>query len=309
MQCPPQSLTSTADGGRARCWRLLRLTVIGVAVALMLGGCVVRVVYNQLDWLALWYVEDYFKLDSAQEAQAEQLISRTLTWHRQTQLPRYASLARTVLADLQLPATPGVLAERYAEVEALWDVLLRRVVPDVASLLRSLSDAQAEELFANLADENRELAEDYSGIGRDERRAKQDKAIIRAFRRFTGRLSPGQEVLVHTHAARFHDLSADWLARRESWQEEFHLLMVGRTSDPLFADRVIDLMLNPDQFDSPDYRQRVFENQQSAFRLVAAILDSLSPQQLERLRDNLTTYASDFDALGSKPGQKPGVTP
>ena len=66
----------------------------------MLSGCVVRVVYNQLDWLALWYVEDYFDLDPAQEEQAKEMIGRTISWHRETQLPRYASLMRTVLGGI-----------------------------------------------------------------------------------------------------------------------------------------------------------------------------------------------------------------
>ena len=72
----------------------------------------------------------------------------------------------------------------------LWDELLRQVAPDFAGLLQSLSDEQVEDLFENLAEENQELEEDYSGISREERRAKQDKAIIKAFRRFTGTPEP-----------------------------------------------------------------------------------------------------------------------
>ena len=117
----------------------------------------VRVVYNQLDWLALWYVEDYFDLDPAQETQAKQMIGRTISWHRETQLPRYASLTRTLLLGITPPADPIFLAERYAEIVTLWDDLLRQVAPDFSVLLQSLTDEQVIDLFENLADENREL--------------------------------------------------------------------------------------------------------------------------------------------------------
>jgi hypothetical protein len=297
MQVPPQSVTPPAGPGRAGRLGRFRLVVTGIVAAVMLSGCVVRVVYNQLDWLALLYVEDYFDLDRTQEEQARQMIGRTISWHRETQLPRYATLMRTILGGITPPVEPAFLADRYAEVVELWDDLLRRIAPDFAALLQSLSDEQVSDLFANLADENRELEKDYSGMSREERRAKQDKAVIKAFKRFTGRLSPEQEELVRTRTARFHDLSADWLRRRAAWQMEFRVLMAGRTADPLFAERITDLLLDPNQFDSPGYRKLVLENQQSSFGLVAAVLNTLSPKQSGHLRKNLTTYAEDFDAL------------
>lgn len=297
MKVPLQVVSSPAGGWRVARWSWFRLAATGLLAGLFLTGCVVRVAYNQLDWLALWYVEDYFDLDAAQEEQARQMISRTLDWHRETQLPHYANLMRTMLVGLDPPVEPAFLGERYSEVVGLWDELLRQIAPDIAALLKSLTDEQVESLFENLAEENEELARDYSGESRDERRAKQDKAIIKAFKRFTGKLSPEQEILVRTRTSRLHDLSADWLKRREAWQREFRVVMAGRKSDPAFAARIADLMLNPNQFDSAGYRQLVIENQQASFGLVAAVLTSLSPRQSDHLRNHLETYAGDFDAL------------
>lgn len=275
----------------------LRLAVTGLLAATLLGGCVIRVVYNQLDWLALWYVQDYFDMDDAQEAQAKAVIARTLTWHRATQLPRYSTLTRNLLEGIGAPPDPLFIADRYAEIVELWDTLLQRICPEVAALLQTLSDEQVEELFANLAEENEELAEDYSGSTAEERRKKQDKAIIRTFRRFTGRLNDTQDALIHRSGAGLHDLSADWLRRRAAWQQQLRILLVGRKSDPRFAERLTNLMLNPNQFDPPGYRQLVVENQQRSFQLVTEVLGSLSVAQSEHLRKNLTTYAGDFDAL------------
>jgi hypothetical protein len=282
---------------RMRVFTWLRLAVTGLLAATLLGGCVIRVVYNQLDWLALWYVEDYFDLDAAQEAQAKAIIARTLAWHRATELPKYATLSKKVLAGIGTPPDPRFLADRYAEIVELWDELLVRVSPEVAALLQTLSDEQVEELFARLAEKNEELAEDYSGGTAEERRKKQDKAISRAFRRFTGRLNDTQEALIHRSGAGLHDLSADWLSRRAAWQQQLRILLVGRKSDPLFAERLTDLVLNPNQFDTPGYRQLVVENQQRSFTLVSEVLATLSAAQAAHLEKSLTTYARDFDAL------------
>lgn len=275
----------------------VRLTLTVVLLALLLGGCVVRVVYNQLDWLTLWYVDDYFELDAAQKAQASKLIVRTLAWHRSTQLSQYVALSRTVRDKVGEPVSAVFIAEQYEEVVGLWDRLLQQVAADAGALLQSLSDRQVEDLFARLADKNLEFEEEYSGVTAAERRAKQDKAIIRMFRRFTGRLSIDQERLIRSRTAHLHDLSAEWLHRRAAWQAQFRVLLAGRNSDPQFVTRLADLMLDPNQFDSPGYRRLVLDNQQRAFELVAEVLGTLSAAQTAVLRKRLTGHMQDFDAL------------
>jgi len=264
---------------------------------MLLSGCVVRVVYNQLDWLTLWYVDDYFDLDATQKDQARELIARTLAWHRSTQLPHYLALSQTVHDRVGASVSAAFVTDQYQEIVGLWDLLLREVATDAAVLLQSLSDRQVEELFERLAKENRELKKEYSGVSPAERRAKQDKAILKMFRRFTGRLSAEQEFMIRGHTAQLHDLSAEWLHRRAAWQSELRTLLAGRKSDPQFATRLADLLLDPNQFDSPGYRDLVQDNQQRAFEMVAEVLSTLSAEQVKVLRKRLAGYMEDFDAL------------
>jgi hypothetical protein len=284
---------------------------MGALIVVLLSGCVVRVVYNQLDWLTLWYVDDYFELDAPQKARARELIADTLVWHRSTQLPQYIGLSRTIHARIGTPVSPEFIAGWYEEVVALWDQLLRRVAADSGGLLQLLSDEQVEVLFERLAKDNRDFEEEYSDVTGAKRRAKQDKAIIRMFRRFTGRLSADQERLIRSRTAQLHDLSAEWLHRRAAWQAEFRVLLAGRKSDPEFAARLANLMLEPNQFDSPDYRELVVNNQERVFSLVAEVLNTLSPGQIDALRKRLNGYVQDFDALvrESEGPQSTGVSP
>jgi len=277
--------------------RPLRLIVVSLIAVVLLSGCVVRVVYNQLDWLALWYAEDYLDLDAAQEAHARESIGRALAWHRRVELPKYAAWFRRLASNAGGAVSREFVAARYDEIVVLWDELVRHVSPDMALLLQSQSDSQVEELFAKLSDKNEELVADYSGVTREERRIKQDKSILRAFRRVTGRLEPEQEALVRQRTAAMHDLSADWLQRRADWQRAFRVLMAARHTNPEFAERMADLLLDPNQFDSPGYRELVVDNQRQAFGMVAAVVSSLSPAQAQRLRDHFETWATDFEAL------------
>ncbi len=274
-------------------------------LAVLLSGCVVRVAYNQLDWLTLWYIDDYFDLDATQKTQARELIARTLVWHRSTQLPHYVALSRSVHDRVGAPVSAAFIADQYVEVVGLWDQLLRQVAADAGPLLQSLSDEQVEELFERLAEENLEFEEEYSGITAVERRSKQDKAIIRMFRRFTGRLSAEQEGLIRSRTAQLHDLSAEWLHRRAAWQAQFRALLAGRKSDPQFVTRLADLMLDPNQFDSPGYRGLVEDNQRQVFSFVAEVLSTLSPAQTDELRKRFASFMQDFDALIREGGANP----
>ena len=213
-------------------------------------------------------------------------------------------MSLAVVKGTEAPVGAAFIAERYAEIVELWDALLRQVSPGMAALLQTLSDEQVEDLFRRLAEENEELEEDYSGISLEERRAKQGKAISRAFRRFTGPLNPAQEALIVSGTENSHDVSGDWLRRRTAWQREFRLLMEGRKSASGFADRFTDLVLNPNQFDSPGYRELVKDNQQQSFELVAEVLGTLSPRQTKHLRKTFKTYANDFEGL-IRSGQSP----
>lgn len=278
-------------------WRGFRLVLITLAMALVLSGCLLRVAYQQLDWLVFWYVDDYFDLNKAQETQVKAAISRTLVWHRINQLPRYADLSRRMERAPQEAINGKFFAARYGEIIVLWDEFLRQVSPDMVALLKTLSDEQVNDVLGELAKENRKLAKDYGGSTAEERRGKQDKVIIKAFPRFTGRLTEEQEGIIRRNTAQFHDLAGDWLERRLAWQEAVGALLADRQRDPQFGERFTFILLNPNQFDSPRYRELVLENQQRAFQLVAEVVASLSPKQAAHLQETFLTYTADLEFL------------
>ncbi len=277
--------------------RRLRLILLLFVAAGLLGGCVLRIVYEQLDWLTIWYIESYVSLDSRQKQQARTMVRRNLAWHRANELPEYAVLTRDLLAQTGQSFTTEDVAARYDAVVQLCDRFLVQVVPDAGTLFESLSDRQVEALFEKLARENAELAKEYSGKTPAVRRARQAKAIIRAFRQFTGPLTREQQALVRARTLEFDDSSPEWLARRAAWQAEFREVLAERDSAGTFLTEFSNLVLNPNQFDSPTYRRQVTENQQRAFSLVAEVLNSLNARQQAHLRSRLETYLADINAL------------
>ncbi len=282
--------------------RWKRIAIVLLA-SLVLSGCVTRMAYGQLDWLTRWYVNSYFDLNDSQDRLAREIIGRNLAWHRATQLPQYAAHVRELRAGLGGgPVTAEFIAQQYATTLVIWDESLRHTSPDVALLLQSLSDTQVSEFFDELAERNAELVEEYSGRAPEARRRKQDRSIIRAFRWFTGPLASDQESVVRTYTAGMHDLAEQWLERRAAWQSALRELLLTRSA-PDFEARLAQLLLDPNQFDSAEYRQLVAANRQIAFAMVAEVLSSLSPKQRKHLDDRLARLVADFEELARAPAR------
>ena len=118
-----------------------------------------------------------------------------------------------------------------------------------------------------------------------------------------GSLSRDQEAVVKSYTADMHDLTEQWLARRVAWQSAFRALLENRWGNAGFEAQLTALLLDPNQFDSPEYRQLVAVNREIAFAMVADVLSSSSAKQRKHLDDRLSGLATDFDELARTPAR------
>lgn len=285
-------------GTARRSWPL----VLALA-ALLLGGCATRVVYNQLDWVTVWYLERYVDLDRPQEDMLRQVVLEVIAWHRATQLPEYAAIARELRAEAAGTITPAMLTARYEQIDGLFDQFRTYIVPGSARVFRTLTAPQIREIAENLEDENDELAEEYSGDTPDDRRRQQEKVINKNLKRMIGGLTPAQEAAVHAGVSRLHDAAPQWLQRRRAWQAAFLALLQNDRRSPDFESRLLQLVLDPNRFDEPGYREQVNENRQVIIGLVAEVLATLTPAQRTHLEDRLDEFAEDFTILSQQGAQ------
>jgi hypothetical protein len=287
MSAAPAPLPANRHGaaGRSRS----RAPWAAGALLLLLAGCT-RLLLAQLDWVAVWYVDGYFDLTPRQEAIVRDSVRRNVGTFRSRDLPDFLRVLAGLRADLERPVTPAMVDRRIGELESLGQRAASLFVPDSVVLLRTLSPPQVEELFATLADNTAELADDYSGSTPAERRARQQKQVGKFVRRMTGSLSAEQDALVRRHVDRLHDLAPQWIDRRQAWQRAFRASLAGERRYPEFDQQVAGLILAPDQFDSPGYRARVAENRAVLCALVAELFATLTPAQRAHVADEIRAY-------------------
>lgn len=280
--------------GAACLFKLLTLCV----AAIVLSGCsMTRIAYNQLDWLTVWALDDYFDLSKEQEAELRAMVDRNLEWHRYTQLPRYAEFLREFDVETQGPVTPDMLRARYDQMLVFWDDFMLQIIPDTQTFLMGLTPEQIDTMFEEAEESNEELYDDYSGDTAEKRRQRRDKASIRGIQMLTGKLNKDQKEFIKASTANMVDASEDWIDNRRVWQEKFRALLEQRPPPEEYRAQLTELFLTPRDLHDPDYRSRVETNLQLFFEMMSDLFAQLEDRQKERMSRRLNWLASDFDML------------
>ena len=269
-----------------------------ILLCIVVTGCsATRLMYNQLDWVIVWYLNGFFSLNEEQEEQLRESVIRNLEWHRSTQLPKYAAFCRELDQEMGGTLTPEILERRYEKMIVLWDEFILQALPDFSAFFLSLDQAQIEEFIDNLEENNEELWEEFAGKSAEERIERRQKQAIKGIKRAVGRLNGDQKELIRAYTANMHDNSVEWMEGRQAWQADFRSLILNRPPEPAFSEGMKKLMLDPNRKDDSDYRRKVDENRQTVFAMFTALSEQFTDKQRNRLSARLNNYAEDFEIL------------
>ena len=112
------------------------------ALALLLSGCSVKFIYNQLDWVIPWYLDDYVTFNPAQELLLDQRLDQLLAWHRTDQLPQYANFLEQLAADSQNGLDQLKINTAYQQVQLFANQLIDAASPALVELLSEIDEQQ-----------------------------------------------------------------------------------------------------------------------------------------------------------------------
>lgn len=113
--------------------------------------------YNNFDYVVLWKVADYIKLDQAQKRQVTKATDQFIEWHRQNELPKYYQLVMALHDDLSQQTLTLTKTQAYqTEIKVLRDNLITYLQPVLPPLLASLSDQQLQDFLENMKEKSQE---------------------------------------------------------------------------------------------------------------------------------------------------------
>jgi hypothetical protein len=276
---------------------MVHLRPILLILLIFLAGCTVRLTYPLLEWTSYWSLGDYMEISDEQKPLAKAMLADLFEWHRYQELPEYAKQLDQLAQDLQQAITPDDVARHSEDMIAAWDRIVTRITPGAAELLGDFSADQVSEMGKRLEAQADEEREEYLAASDSERRQEHAKGMEKALRRFTGRLNNEQQDRIEEWSYEMLDLTDYYLAQSTLWRALFIQAMASRHQTELFRQQ-LDILLAVDGGLWPqDYRQAIEQNQQTSYRMISDLLNSLTDKQRARAQQKFKDYADDFRAL------------
>jgi len=271
----------------ARVWVVIALFVVSACSS-------TTYVYNRLDFLLPWYMDDYVDLDAEQEAYLDELLVPFLAWHRAHELPVYLTALNRIEDSLNQPLTAEIVGTIVTEFELAWLRLQGEGLERLLDLGASLSDEQIAAFLEALWEQQREFEEEY--LERDEEEFFEDNAdnTRDTFQDYLGKLSDDQKQWVRDGSRRLLRSDQVWLKERAQWLTELGILL---TREPGWQERVRVAVSAKNNTMTPEY-QRIYEhNMDAIYQLAAQVLNARSERQSRHLRGKLADVREDLETL------------
>lgn len=270
-----------------------------IVLTLLLTGCSVKFVYNQLDWVTPWYVDDYVTFNPAQELLLDQRLDQLLAWHRTDQLPEYAGFLEQLAVDSEDGLDELEIDATHQQVQFFANQLIDATMPSMVLLLSDINEQQYVELFEKFEQKNEGYRKKYIKLSDRKQRQKRANEIRKFVQRFTGLLDTPQIALIGQWSTAYQLMGKEFLQSRLLWQQQLKAILQQRLQVPARQQALTDLLSNHRFGHSTTFEQKAKVNQQLLQQLFFALDRSLSQQQRRQMIKGLNSYALDFRQLSS----------
>ena len=281
--------------------RLTRPVLLGCSLLVLAGCSQMALVYNRIDWLAPFYINDYVSLDRGQTRLLKQELLELRDWHCGTQLSSYVQWTQALESDLQSQSlTPQWVATRYHDVREALRQLVAAASPGTAALVLTLSPDQEQEFFERLERENDEFAATFVDAPSTQAQHAYAKRMRKQLSEWIGGLTEEQERRVQAWSEQVTPGAADRLRARRAWQDELRRLLK-RRDQPGFESELRKLIAYPDRFKPDQYRKTRDAYRGAMIALLGDVAVSLTPRQRDRLLTRAASWRRDFERLACAP--------
>lgn len=267
-------------------------------VTFLVAGCSTRFVYNQLDWLAPWYLEDYVTIENYQQDAFSDSLDSVLDWHRATQLTRYADFLAQLSVETQSAVSEERVAEHFVQLDDFIETLFNQFGAEFSPLIAQMNAQQQAELVENLTDKNQDYYEDSVLIGEVESKQKSRERVEDFLDDWLDDLTPNQKQMIQQWSADLHWLAPGFYQNRQAWQAHLKKLFAENNLDN--AIQIEAMFQDRRQFWRDELKQQFAHNQRVTAQFISQLINSLDSEQKQSLVKNLKQYEADFRLLASQ---------
>ena len=276
-------------------------SAIVLLLAVALSACsAVRVSYNNADTVLRYMAWEYFDLDGAQYDDVKARLVRLHEWHRATELPLYAEIAREARRRAADSVNEKDVAWGLAALRTRYRFAAARAAEDAAPLLATLSPEQLIHLEKKIARRNEKFAGENLPEDERSRVRVQAKKMIERFEDFTGSLSDEQQMRIGRFIRNHQRFTRLRLEDRQRWQREALALIRSHRDPRELGPRLAVLFTQPESYRDQEF-SRVAARWEADFAgLIVDLTRTFTPEQRARSLRRMDAYAEDFSILAGE---------
>ena len=279
------------------------MPIIGtLLISVLLGACATtRLAYNNAPMLTFWWLDSYFDFDPEQAQRVRADLQAVHQWHRKEELPRIlAELTQLKNRALQ-NATPEQTCKLADDVKARGSAALERMLPTVAALAITFSEAQLQHIEREYEKRNRKWREDYLEGPAEDRIDHRYDLVLERTENFYGKLRPEQRTWLRNQLADSdYDGQTQYKEMLRRQQDALQVLRQLRQSKAPAAQAELALSgvlersaISPD----PAYRQYLMRLMGQGCAMMTELHNGMTPQQRGKLQTSLQDYWDDVRIL------------
>jgi len=264
-------------------------------VAILSGCSATQFIYNRVDILIRWYLDDYVSLDRDQQARFTTRLDALLEWHRLEELPVYVVLLDDALVILENGVSLDATRAMAARIESAAIRLQDRFLELLLSTGEDLTPAQRAGFIETLWAKQEEFEADR--LARDDAEYRDDLEVRfdKQLRRYLGPLTDEQKSRLRQGVAAMTRLDHYWLQDRRVWISALSEILL--SDEPNWVEPVRALIASRDEALLPEYRDGIDHNGEVILQLLRDVLLLRSDKQDKKLRARLIALRDDLAAL------------
>ena len=284
-----------------------KLIVLLLIIA-FLQGCSSKFAYNNADWLAQWYIDDYVDLSRDQNRNLDIELKSVLKWHRETQLLQYRQQLVDLSNDLDhLPISEQTWLKHFNQITGHWQRLRRELSTRAATLAPQLDQHQVNYLFAKLENNSKEKLEDFNEKTIKEYRSDRLEGLLETLENYLGSVSKQQKSYAATFVEQAIITEQEWFDSNVKLQTAMKKSFVSNTNAELTEElseklttQLFKIMDNPDQFKSDTLLEAYPHNRQLLLSMLQQITTSLSETQVTYFKGEINDLIQLIDDVSLK---------
>ena len=268
----------------------------------LLGACgTTRLAYNNAPMLTYWWLDSYFDFDDEQAVRVRNDLQAVHQWHRQQELPGIGADLAALKARALQNATPEQTCKLAEDVKARVTTTLERMLPTIAALAPTFTEAQLLHIEREYEKRNRKWREDFLDGTPDERLDHRFDLLLDRTESFYGKLRPEQRSWLRKQLADTdYDGQIQYKEMLRRQQDALQVLRQLRASKANVAQAQVALAgvlerstVSPD----PAFRHYLARLMDQGCTMMTELHNGMTPAQRTKLQQSLQDYADDVRIL------------